>query len=142
MSLRRLLLAVPILVLAIGCGAAAPSGGPTPASPVSLVGTTWKAIAVGSAATVAGREPSLRFEETRVSGGGGCNQLGGNYAYTEGRLMFDQLSITLVGCEGRIGQIEGSFFQVLGSGVTATVDQGGRLLLEGPAGTAILVPVR
>jgi heat shock protein HslJ len=123
-----------------GCSSAGPPDGSGPTAPESLVGSSWKAESVAGRSTVAGREPTLTFELTRVGGSGGCNQFGGDYTYSDGRLAFGEMPMTLIGCEDPIGSIEADFLRVLGAGVSVTLHDGGRLLLEGPGGQALLVP--
>lgn len=128
------------LLLVSGCASAGRSGPDGPAPPATLAGTSWKAVAVAGRSTVAGREPSLAFDATQVRGSGGCNQFGGEYDYDGGRLSFGEMPMTLMGCDEPIGSLETEFLKVLGGGVTVSVDDGGRLLLEGPGGQALLVP--
>ena len=129
-----------LLLIVSGCASAGPSGPAGAAPPETLAGTSWKAVAVAGRSTVAGREPSLAFDANRVSGSGGCNQFGGEYHYDGGRLTFGEMPMTLIGCDEPIGSLETDFLKVLGGGVTVSIDDGGRLLLEGPGGQALLVP--
>ena len=128
-----------LLLIGSGCASTGPSG-PAAAAPETLAGTSWKAVAVAGRSTVAGREPSLAFDANRVSGSGGCNQFGGEYDYDGGRLTFGEMPMTLMGCDEPIGSLETDFLKVLDGGVTVSIDDGGRLLLEGPGGQALLVP--
>ena len=129
-----------VAVALVGCSSAGPPDDPSVTAPESMAGSSWKAVSVAGRSTVAGREPTLSFETTRVTGTGGCNQFGGDYTYSDGRVAFGEMPMTLIGCEDPIGSIEADFLKVLGAGVSATLDDGGRLLLEGPGGQALLVP--
>jgi len=82
----------------------------------------------------------VAFDANKVTGSGGCNQFGGDYTYADGKLRFGEMPMTLMGCEEPIGSIEGDFMKLLAGGVTIRVDDGGQILLEGPAGQALLVP--
>jgi heat shock protein HslJ len=129
-----------LLLLVTACssgGAGSPSPEPVPDT---LAGTAWKAVSVGGRATVAGREPKLAFDANKVTGSGGCNQFGGDYTYADVKLTFGEMPMTLMGCEEPIGSIESAFVKLLGGGVTVRVDDGGQILLEGPAGQPLLVP--
>lgn len=134
------LLLVLLLAALAACSSAGSASPSTDPVPDTLAGTSWRAVSVGGRSTVVGREPRLAFEATKVTGSGGCNQFGGDYTYADGRLSFGELPMTLMGCDEPIGSIEGDFLKLLGGGVTVTVDDGGQLLLEGPAGQALLVP--
>ena len=140
LGVMKTALAALFVVLAIAAcssgGAASPSG---PTAP-TLVGTSWKAVAVSGQSTVVGNEPTIAFEATKVTGSGGCNGFGGDYTYTDGKLAFGEMPMTLIGCEEPISTLETEFLKVLQGGVTVSVDDGGRLLLGGPGGQALLVP--
>jgi heat shock protein HslJ len=134
-----------VLALLVAAVAACSSGGSASPStdpvPVTLAGTSWKAVSVGGRSTVVDRPPTLTFEATKVSGSGGRNQFGGDYSYADGRITFGQLPMTLMGCDEPIGSIESDFLKVLGGGVTVSMDDAGQLLVEGPGGQALLVPL-
>ena len=130
-----------LLVVIAACssgGAASPS---TDSVPSTLAGTSWKAVSVGGRSTVVDRPPTLTFDATNVSGSGGCNQFSGDYTYADGRITFGELPMTLIGCDEPIGSLESEFLEVLGGGVTVTMDDAGQLLIEGPGGQALLVPL-
>ena len=140
MKLPSALVLVVFALMITGCGSGG-SASPSPEPvPDTLAGTAWKAISVGGRATVVGREPKLAFDATKVTGTGGCNQFGGDYTYTAGNLTFGEMPMTLMGCEEPIGSIEGDFVKLLAGGVSVRMDDGGQILLEGPAGKALLVP--
>ena len=141
MRIPSALLIALVLVAVTACssgGAARPS---TDRVPASLAGTSWKAVSVGGRSTVVDRPPTLTFDAAKVSGSGGCNQFGGDYAYADGRITFGELPMTLIGCDEPIGSLESEFLKVLGGGVTVTMDDAGQLLIEGPGGQALLVPL-
>ena len=140
MTVRRALLSGLLAVAVAACSLGDPPSPSTPAAPDTLAGSSWKAVSVAGRSTVVGREPTLAFEANRVSGSGGCNQFGGEYIYTDGRLAFGEMPMTLMGCDDPIGSLETDFLKVLGGGVTVSLDDGGQLLLEGPGGQALLVP--
>jgi heat shock protein HslJ len=121
----------------VGCGEADSS---TPA--LTLAGTAWRAVSVAGRSPVAGREPTIAFEADRVSGSGGCNQFGGAYSYVDGVLAFGEMPMTLMGCSEPIGSIEAAFMATLGALQTASTDEGGRLVLDGPGGQVLLVQAR
>ena len=134
----------PLLAFLLAAVAACSTGGAASPSadrvPATLAGTSWKALSVGNRSTVVDHPPTLTFEATKVSGSGGCNQFGGDYAYVDGTITFGEMPMTLMGCEDPIGSIESDFLKVLGGGVSVSLDDAGQLLIEGPGGQALLVP--
>jgi heat shock protein HslJ len=122
-----------VLVL-VGCGEPSSS---TP--PLTLAGTTWRAVSVAGRSPVADREPTISFDADRVRGSGGCNQLGGSYSYDDGGLVFGELTMTLMGCPEPIGSIEAAFVATLTALKSASIDDSGRLVLDGPGGQVLLV---
>jgi heat shock protein HslJ len=124
-----------VFVLA-GCGEA---GGSTP--PLTLAGTTWRAVSVAGRSPVADREPTISFEADQVRGSGGCNQFGGSYSDVDGVLVVGELTMTLMGCPDPIGSIETAFMGTLTALKSASIDDSGRLVLDGPGGQVLLVRV-
>jgi len=122
-----------VLVL-VGCGE---PGSSTP--PLTLAGTTWRALSVAGRSPVADREPTISFDVDRVRGSGGCNQFGGSYSYVADVLVFGELTMTLMGCPEPIGSIEAAFVATLTALKGATIDDSGRLVLDGPVGQVLLV---
>ena len=51
------------------------------------------------------------------------------------------MPMTLIGCDEPIASLESDLFKVLGGGVTVSMDEAGQLLIEGPGGQALLVPL-
>jgi heat shock protein HslJ len=118
----------------VGCGEARSS---TP--PLTLATTTWRAVSVAGRSPVADREPTISFEADRVRGSGGCNQFGGSYSDVDGVLAFGDLSMTLMGCSEPIGSIETAFMGTLTALKRASIDDSGRLVLDGPGGQVLLI---
>jgi heat shock protein HslJ len=122
-----------VFVLA-GCGEA---GGSTPR--LTLDGTTWRAVSAAGRSPVADREPTISFEADQVRGSGGCNQFGGSYSDVDGDLVVGELTMTLMGCPEPIGSIETVFMGTLTALKSASIDDSGRLVLDGPGGQVLLV---
>ncbi len=145
-SIRTALVVLVVAVLAGACDSAAPaSEPPTGGHPATLSGTSWAVRSVGGVAPVAGSVPALAFAATRVQGSGGCNQLGGDYAYdpATGMLRFDQLSMTAMACaEQSRNDFETRFIRALDATlVVTTTGPNGELVLGGPGGQIVLVVV-
>jgi heat shock protein HslJ len=122
-----------VLVL-VGCGE---PGSSTPH--LTLAGTTWRAVSVAGRPPVVDRQPTISFDADQVRGSGGCNQLGGSYSYVDGVLAFGNLTMTLMGCPEPIGSIEAGFVATLTGLKSASMDDNGRLVLDGPGGQVLLV---
>jgi putative lipoprotein len=95
--------------------------GPTrrdpPAAGRSLEGTSWKLTHLEGdpVSSGPGSEPHLRFDAAtgRVSGSGGCNQLGGGYQVAGDRLELTRMVGTLMACAGGM-ETEKAFLDALG----------------------------
>jgi len=90
----------------------------TPAPP--LAGTTWK-LKLLNGKTVTRTAPRQRdvtivFNDGRVSGHSGCNQMMGAYG-TNGSstLMFSQLAGTMMACEATDMELEQQLLKILGT---------------------------
>ena len=144
-SLPAVLLVLVAAVLAGACDSAAPASEPPAGGhPATLSGTSWAVSSVGGVAPVAGSVPALAFTATRVQGNGGCNQLGGDYAYdpATGQLRFGQLSMTAMACaEQPRNDFETRFVRALGPVLLVTTGANGDLVLSGPGGQIVLVIV-
>jgi heat shock protein HslJ len=129
-----LVAAILFVLVLVGCGE---PGSSMP--PLTLAGTTWRAVSVAGRSPVADREPTISFDADRVRGSGGCNQFGGSYSDVDGVLAFGDLSMTLMGCSEPIGSIETAFMGTLTALKGASIDDSGRLVLDGPGGQVLLV---
>jgi heat shock protein HslJ len=83
----------------------------------------------------------MTFTIDQVQGSGGCNRFGGGYRYDEssGRIAFDRLAMTAMGCvDEHRGALETVFFQAVGQADRLYLDADGRLHLTGPGGEVVL----
>lgn len=98
-----LLAAALILPVAPGCGSPAPGGPGTPTHP-PLAGTSWQLTSLGADGALRPAlgtvEVTLEFsDDSRVSGGAGCNSYFGQYASTtDGALSINGLGSTKMFC--------------------------------------------
>lgn len=102
--------------------AAAPAAAPT-----TLAGTSWIVQSVDDSPAVVGKEPSVAFDDTNVSGSGGCNTYSGGYTYdaATATLTPGPLASTRKACTGPEGTFENVFFQAFqGPLVVATTADG------------------
>jgi len=115
-----------------------PRPGPVPGWP--LEGTYWKAIELAGTPTPPAhenREVHLQFQNGRVSGSDGCNQLTGTYHLHGERITFGQMAGTLMACPNTSGT-EQAFRNALKYASRLTVT-GDRLELLDAAGTRLAV---
>jgi putative lipoprotein len=113
---------------------------PASEAPPTLSGTAWRAVAVSGAGPVQGREPTIRFDDERVSGSTGCNQFFGGYTYGAGTISLSQIGMTMMACDDAVGTIESAFLEALNGATSASVDESGRLLLGGSGGEILFEP--
>ncbi len=86
-----------------------------------LAGTNWRAAPV--AGQPRRRQRTHRdVHRDRVNGTTGCNSFGGGYTYADGGVAIGELRMTIMGCIGPIGDVEGRFTQAMTAATTATTD--------------------
>jgi heat shock protein HslJ len=136
---RAALAAVLLIALLAACSPGADVS-PSPSAPASLAGSAWRAVSVDGTSPVDGSEPTLTFAETEISGTTGCNQYFGGYTYAEGTISFTQVGMTMMACEGPISDVEATYTAALNGATTATIDDGGQLLLSGSDGDVLFKP--
>jgi heat shock protein HslJ len=100
---------------------------------------SWQAVTVAGQPVVVGHEPTARFTATEVDGTTGCNSYGGSYAYARGTITVGAMRMTLMACEGPIGEVEGRFTQAMTGATTATTDTEGRLIIDGTGGSIVFI---
>ncbi len=80
----------------------------------NLVGTSWRAVAIGESRVEAEAAPELSFEaDGRVSGRGGCNGLHGAMALEDGVVNMGPFASTKMSCGEELDLQEMAFFQAL-----------------------------
>lgn len=128
----RITLLVLVLVLA-ACGA--PGATPTQSTELDTSGT-WQ---LTSGRTDAGEVPilddypiTLTITGDEIGGTAACNHYGGRLAVRDGRLTFDDLAMTAMGCEQAVAASEAAYTGALGM-VTTIRREGEELVLSGPA---------
>lgn len=131
----RRVVAVLLLALSLGLGGC----GIMPGAAPNLEATGWRAVLVWGRQPVAGREPTLRFAGGKVTGSGGCNQIGGQFRIERDRLEITDLGSTAMGCPAPIGEIEGAFIKALLTAETIRFD-GQNLVIVGGGGEVVLRP--
>jgi heat shock protein HslJ len=140
----RTLAAAALILAAAGCADPGPSPSPSSVGPAALAGTSWIVKAVNGRAPVAGAVPTVAFDADAVTGSGGCNHIGGRYRYDRatGAFAVRELGGTAMGClQPGVTEFETAFLQVLGNAGQAGIGPDGELILDGPAGRVLLVPL-
>jgi heat shock protein HslJ len=138
-TIRAAFAAVVLTATLVACSQGA-SLSPSPETPETLAGTSWRAISVAGTEPVEGSSPTLVFTEDEVSGTTGCNQFFGGYTYDAGTINFDQVGMTMMACDGPVSTVEGAYTAALNGATTVSVDEGGQLLLTGSGGEVLFVP--
>lgn len=83
--------------------------------PDPLAGTHWQLEKIVGVDTPFKRQPTLLFENNRVSGYTGCNRFFGNYkASQDGVLALGQLGMTKMACNGVNNELEQQYTQAMG----------------------------
>lgn len=75
----------------------------TSARPEPTPLTSWTFVSIDGRAPVA-KETSLKIYEGRIAANVGCNGLGGNLRFEDGRLLVDGLVSTMMYCDGIMEQ--------------------------------------
>ena len=116
----------------------------------NIDGTAWRATSVAGMAPVAGREPTLRFENGWLNGSGGCNGITSQapIVIVNDRLEPLDMLITAGQCltgDGReidpVMPVEQMFWSALAAADHIAL-RGDDLVLGGPKGEIVLVPDR
>lgn len=82
--------------------------------PDPLAGTHWQLEKIAGVASPFKRQPTLLFENNRVSGYTGCNRFFGNYkASHDGVLALGQLGMTKMACNGVNNTLEQHYTQAI-----------------------------
>jgi heat shock protein HslJ len=124
-------LALP-LVLAIGACSSSAGASSAPSASATLSGTAWTATSVGGAFVDANSPPTMDFgADGKVSGTTGCNQYSGTYEVDGNEIAVGPLAMTMMLCEGSVGEQETLFGPALQGATTWAIDATGTLTLSG-----------
>lgn len=125
---------LPLLLLLLFLAGCAGSAAPSPSSDVAIDGS-WQLIsgrtAAGEVPIIPGWPVTLTIEGTAVAGTAACNSYAGRLVGASGRLSFDELGMTAMGCEPDVMASESAYAAAL-----ERIDEIGRdgeeLVLSGP----------
>jgi heat shock protein HslJ len=108
-----------------------------------LNGVTWVLKSFGDAAnptkSIDGHEPTLTFDKEKmtISGSGGVNSYGGEYAVDGSKLTIDKMVQTLMSStDETLNKQENAFFKILGSAASFKI-AGGQLTITGSQGILV-----
>lgn len=128
------------LLVVVGCGRLAVA--PVVPSAGAIEGTAWQLTRVGGLAPEAlaasSKPPTMRLEQGRLQGFGGCNRLSGNYSVDGDRLTVGALAGTMMICDESVMAVETAFAKALG-GVLRIRVADGKLTLAPEAGSESLL---
>lgn len=142
MHRTRALLALSLVVLALAAcsSSSGTSAAPSAAGPVTLAGTVWTVTSVGGEFVDATNPPTMDFAANgTLSGTTGCNQFSGPYTVDGTKLTVGALAMTMMMCEGAIGDGEALFAPAIQGATSWAIDGDGNLLLSG-AGDILAKP--
>lgn len=99
---------------------------------------------MGRYSPIAGSVTTIKFEGGQVSGLGGCNQYGGEYKISGGRLSFSALYMTEMACESPEGVMdqESAYLQFLGEARSFEIVDGQLQISRSDGEALTFVPVR
>ncbi|HZO08499.1 MAG TPA: META domain-containing protein [Myxococcota bacterium] len=141
--MRVEMVAIGVVLAALGARADEPKGGPQATPPASIEGTLWRLSAIRgeSAAALAAlpRAPELRFEAGRVQGSSGCNQLAGSYTLEGDRVVLGPLAGTMMACAAPVMAVETALKRELAGALRFRVAEG-RLALSAASDAADAAP--
>jgi heat shock protein HslJ len=122
-----------------GCGEA---GSPAPDA-ITLLEGGWSIQTIAGRRPVAGTQPEVRFQGTRISGSTGCNSFGGGFRFERGHLTTNALITTRRACPGTSNAQEQNVLRLLGQRLSVSRNRAGKLVMTGRGGqTVVLVRMR
>ena len=107
-----------------GCG-----GGILP--PALLARTIWRIVSINGAKIPASQSALVSFNDGRMSGTVGCNRLGSDYTYADGKLGFGPVMSTRMGCQEPFASQESAFILLLGASPATSFNDNGAMVLTG-----------
>jgi heat shock protein HslJ len=131
--MKRTTIVLLVLILSALLAACGLAGGGA-----ELEGTSWALVTINGQPPIAGRTPTLRFEDGSLGGNSSCNSFGGDYSVRGSQISFGEMFWTLMACpEGGVMEQEQAYMQALGK-IEQFELQEGMLVLSGPDGTELI----
>ncbi len=117
-----------------GCGGTPRAGHDRSA----IIDGTWRVEAIDGR-PLRGPEATLRFEQGRVTGTGGCNRLSGSFRFDGGRLNIGRLNQTRMACPGPAMRQEAAIVEILGQSLSVTTNRAEKLVMTARDGRRIVL---
>ncbi len=96
-----------------------------------LPGTTWTLATLDGGVVLPQAEAWIRFDDAgRFSGSTGCNSVSGTWSSSGSEISFSEISTTLIGCPGPVGEQERTFNAALDAARTYEVGAGALMLMD------------
>jgi heat shock protein HslJ len=115
-----------------GCG-----GGILP--PSKLDKTSWRVVSITGENIARERGAQMTFDEQRISGSIGCNQMSGSYRYTDNQLSVLPLISTRKGCPDLIDAQETKLAAILTTIAITDFPGDGTMVLTGKDGAKVVL---
>jgi heat shock protein HslJ len=124
-----------LVLLAVAAAALSACAITTREATTELPGTSWVLVELDGAEPVAGFVPTIAFaEDGTVSGSAGCNTFSGTATIDGSSIELGPLATTRMACTDEAAGAQEQAFLLALEGVTSyTIDNEGRLVLEGDA---------
>jgi heat shock protein HslJ len=108
-------------------------------APASMERTVWRVASINGAKIPASQGALVGFGDGRMSGTIGCNRLGSNYTYRDGKLGFGPVMSTRMACQEPLTSQEYTFVSVIGASPATSFTGNGVLVLTGKDGTVVML---
>ena len=114
-------------------------------APASIVGS-WELVSYGSPSSQTPAAPSVDTSvefgsDGTLAGNVGCNSFGGDYKVDGDKIVFGQITSTLMFCEGPVGEQEATTLAVFTESATFVVE-GDSLTITSADGDSVIVLAR
>jgi heat shock protein HslJ len=107
--------------------------------PASLESTTWRIASINGAEIPTTQGALVSFGDGRMSGTVGCNRLGSDYTYSNGKLGFGPVMSTRMACQEPLTTQEYAFVSLLGTSPATSFTINGALVLTGKDGSVAIL---
>ncbi len=117
-----------------GCGGEAS----LPVPQTSAIEGGWRIEAIDGRPVVRGTDPSVHFEQGRISGNASCNRFSGSFGFERGRLSAGALATTRMACMERARNVqETTILALFRERLTVSANGRGKLVLTAPGGRTL-----
>ncbi len=136
--MKKPFLAAIVSVSIVLCACAQTNAGGEPGGPPALEGS-WQVEDIDNQGMIDSAMVAVEFgADGRVSGRGGCNRYGGEYAYAESVVSFGALAATKMACAPALMDLETKFFNRLQGELGVETAADGALVLSDDEGRILM----